>query len=158
MFIFWPCFSSPCTQANKPRVLLCKIITIKGKGDKQNQSKQWTGTEDWLSNIPHYLNDAHVALISLITVFWCSSHHGSAFRCFVDSLYFWRFTGNNHLTSATKHWKGKGFMWGKKYMKIKATYFSTFIIAISFCIPIYLKVLFQRDLTIAYFIVTCLSY
>ena len=46
----------------------------------------------------------------------------------------------------------------KKYMKIKATYFSTFIIAISFCIPIYLKVLFQHDLTIAYFIVTCLSY
>ena len=39
MFIFLPCFSSPCTQAYKQKVTLCKMITIKGKGNKQNQAK-----------------------------------------------------------------------------------------------------------------------
>ena len=61
-----------------------------------------------------YLTDAHVALISLIAVFLFSSHHGSVFRCFTDSLFFWGFTGNNYLTSATKHRKVKRFMRGKK--------------------------------------------
>ena len=60
------------------------------------------------------LTDAHVALISVIAVFWFSSHHGSVFRCFSDSLYFWGFTGNNYLTSATKHRKVKRFMRGRK--------------------------------------------
>ena len=38
MFIFWPFFSSPCKQAYKQEVLICKIITIKGKGNKQTQA------------------------------------------------------------------------------------------------------------------------
>ena len=41
-------------------------------------------------------------------VFWFNSHYydGSVFRCFVDSLCFWEIiTGNNHLTSATRHCK-----------------------------------------------------
>ena len=114
-------------------------------------SKQCTGTEDRLSNIQQYLNDVHVALISVIAAFLFSSHHGSIFCCFVDSLYSWRFTENNHLmiTSATKHRKVKGFMRGKKYMKIKTIYFttlsSTYIICK--CIPISLKVLFRHDLS-----------
>ena len=47
-------------------------------------------------------------------MFLFSSHHGSVFRCFSDSLYFWGFTWNNYLTSATKHHKVRGFMRGKE--------------------------------------------
>ena len=122
MFMFWPCFSSRCTKANKQSYTLQNNYhkNHKRKRKQAKPSKQWTGTKDWLSNIPHYLNEAHVALISAIEVVWFSSHNnGSVFRCFVDSLYSWRFTENNHLTSTTKHCKFKRFMWGKKYTKIK---------------------------------------
>ena len=57
----------------------------KRKIKQAKTNKQWTGTEDWLSNI-HYLTDEHVAPISVIAVFWFSSHHGSLFGCFPDSL------------------------------------------------------------------------
>ena len=119
MFIFWPCFSSPCTQRIKKESYALQYNYHKRKRKQAKPSKQWTGTEDWLSNTSHYLNDAHVALISVIEVVWFSSHDGSVFRCFVDSLYSWRFTESNHLTSATKQCKVKRFMWGKKYTKIK---------------------------------------
>ena len=36
-----------------------------------------------------------------------SALHGSLFRCFPDSLYFWRLTRNNHLSSATKKYEIK---------------------------------------------------
>ena len=61
----------------------------------------------------------HVALISENAVFSFYSHrHGSVFRCFPDSLFFWRLTGNNHLTSATKRFKVKRLMPGKKCIEI----------------------------------------
>ena len=131
-------------------------------------NKQWTGTEDWLSNI-HCLTDEHVAPISVIAAFWFSSHHGSLFGSngFSDSLYLWRFTGNNYITSAAKHRKIKRFMCGKKSVKIKRNStprirykqktFYYFVIATYplhipksslniNCIPAYLKVLIQHDL------------
>ena len=61
----------------------------------------------------------HVALISENAVFSFNSHrHGSVFRCFPDSLFFWQLTGNNHLTSATKRHRVKRLMPGKKCIKI----------------------------------------
>ena len=55
-------------------------------------------------NICYKMNE-HVALISENAVFSFNSHrHGSLFRCFPDSVFFWRLTGNNHLTSATKRY------------------------------------------------------
>ena len=53
----------------------------------------------------------------LSSVFWFNSPHyydGSVFRCFIDPLYFWGITGNNYLTSATKHRKFKRLMRGMK--------------------------------------------
>ena len=49
-------------------------------------------------------------------MFWLSSNHASVFRCFLGFLFLWRFTGNNHLTSATKHSKVKRFMRGMKQL------------------------------------------
>ena len=48
------------------------------------------------------------------SLFWFNSYHhdGTVFRCFPDSLLYWRFTGNNHLTSATRCRKFKRFMRG----------------------------------------------
>ena len=63
----------------------------------------------------------HVALISENAVFSFNSHrHGWVFGCFPDSLFFWRLTGNNHLTSAT-NWRFKvtGLMPGKKSINIE---------------------------------------
>ena len=53
---------------------------------------------------------------SVIAVFWLSSNHASVFRCFLGFLFCWRFTGINHLTSATKHRKVKRFMRGMKQL------------------------------------------
>ena len=63
-----------------------------------------------------FLTDEHVALISVIAVFWLSSNHGSVFRRFLCFLFFRWFTGSNHLTSATKHRKVKRFMRGMKQL------------------------------------------
>ena len=95
-----------------------KKIAIKGKRNKHKQTnKQYTGTEDLLKIFA--INDEHVALISVNAVFSFYSHrHGSVFRCFSDSLFFWRLSGNNHLTSATKRVKVKRLMPGKKCIKI----------------------------------------
>ena len=76
-------------------------------------NKQYTETEDLLT-IFAISNSEHVALILENAVFLFNSHHGSVFRCFHDSLFFWWFTGNNYLTSATKHRKVKRLMPGKK--------------------------------------------
>ena len=142
---------------------------LKRKLKQAKTNKQWTGTEDWLSNI-HYLTYEHVAPISVIAEFWFSSHHDSLFGCFPDSLYLWRFAGNNHITSAAKRRKFKRFMWGKKSIKIKRnttpwiryTVHAETILLLSYgyiyslriCktsldikrIPVHLKVLFQHDL------------
>ena len=61
----------------------------------------------------------HIALISENAVFSFNSHrHASVFHCFPDSLFFWRLSGNNHLTSAT-NWrlKVKRLMPGKKHLE-----------------------------------------
>ena len=49
-------------------------------------------------------------------MFWLSFNDGSVFRCFLGFLFLWRFTGNNHLTSATKLRKVKRFMRGMKQL------------------------------------------
>ena len=56
-------------------------------------------------------------------MFWLSSNNGSVFSCFLGFLFFWRFTGNNHLTSATKHRKVKRFMRGMKQLFCFSWYF-----------------------------------
>ena len=70
-----------------------------------------------------YLTDEHEALISVIAVFWLSSNHGSVSRRFLGFLFFQWFTGNNHLTSATKHRKVKRFMRGMKQLFCFSWYF-----------------------------------
>ena len=85
----------------------------KRKMKQAKTNKQYTETEDLLT-IFAISNGEHVALISENAVFLFNSHYGSVFRCFHDSLFFWWFTGNNHLTSATKHRKVKRLMPGKK--------------------------------------------
>ena len=61
----------------------------------------------------------HVALISENAVFsFNSHHHGSVFRYFPDFVFFWRLTGNNHLTSTTKRHRSKRLLPGKKCIKI----------------------------------------
>ena len=87
-------------------------IAIKGKTSKQKQTNKQIIQEQRI-----YFE--HVALISENAVFSFNSHrHGSVLRCFPDSLFFWRLTGNNHLTSATKRLKVKRLMPGKKCIKI----------------------------------------
>ena len=64
------------------------------------------------------LTDEHAALVHSVRVFQFNSPHhcdGSVFRCFVDSLYFYGITGNNHLSSATNHRKFKWLMRGMKH-------------------------------------------
>ena len=83
----------------------------KRKWNKKVTSNSKTGTKQTFT----ILTDEHVSLIHSV----CS---GSTLRiimmvqCFavVDSLYSWGITGNNHLTSATKHRKFKRLMRGIK--------------------------------------------
>ena len=49
-------------------------------------------------------------------MYWLSSNNGAVFRCFLGFLFFRRFSGNNHLTSATRHSKIKRFMRGMKQL------------------------------------------
>ena len=107
-----------CSSFDPVSVKRCKKICHKRKNKKAKTSKQYTRTaEDLLKYL--LLNDEHVALISENAVFSFNFHrHGSVFRCFPDSLFFWRLTGNNHLTSETKRLKVNRLMQGKKCIKI----------------------------------------
>ena len=91
-----------------------KYFYHKRKWNKEVTSNIKTGKKQ-IFNI-YYLTDEHVALISVNAVFCLSSNNGSVFCCFLGFLFFWRFTGNNHLTSATKHRKDKRFMRGMKQL------------------------------------------
>ena len=111
IFIFWTCFRT-LKRAYEQRIRRCKKIAIKGK-----TNKIYIGTEDLLKIFAILIGE-HVALILENAAFLFKSHrHGSVFRCFPDSLFFWRLTGNNHLNSATKRLKVKRLMPGKKYKK-----------------------------------------
>ena len=119
MFIFWPCFSI-LKRAYKKRIRRCKTNCHRRKDKQAKTNKQLQIPEQRIYLKYLILNDEHVALISVNAVFSFNSHrHGSVFRCFPDSLFFWRLTGNNHLTSATKHRKVKRLMPGKKCKKKK---------------------------------------
>ena len=102
---------SALINRNKKRQKNCH----KRKNKQAKTNKQYTGTEDLLK-IFAILIGAPVAVISVNN----SHRHGSLFRCFPDSFFFWRLTGNNHLTSAT-NWrlKVKRLMPGKKSINIK---------------------------------------
>ena len=92
----------------------------KRKKKQAKTNKQYTGTEDLLKIFAILIGE-HVAVISVNAVFSFNSHrHASVFRCFPDSLFFWRLTGNNHLTSAT-NWRLKvtRLMPGKKCINIE---------------------------------------
>ena len=56
-------------------------------------------------------------------MFWLSSNNDSVFSCFLGFLFLWRFTGNNQLTSATKHRKVQRFMRGMKQLFCFSWYF-----------------------------------
>ena len=101
---------------NKKRQKNC----YKRKNKQAKTNKQYTGTEDLLKIFAILIGE-HVALISENAAFSFKSHrHGSVFRCFPDSLFFWRLSGNNHLTSAT-NWRLKitRLMPGKKSINIE---------------------------------------
>ena len=107
-------------RAYEQRIKRCKKACHIRKNKQAKTNKQYTGTEDLLK-IFAILIGKHVAVISVNAVFSFNSHrHGSVFRCFPDSLLFWRLTGNNHLTSAT-NWRPKvtRLMPGKKCINIE---------------------------------------
>ena len=107
-------------RAYEQRIKRCKKACHIRKNKQAKTNKQYTGTEDLLK-IFAISTGEHVALISENAVFSFKSHrHGSVFRCFPDSLFFWRLTGNNHLTSAT-NWRLKvtRLMPGKKCINIE---------------------------------------
>ena len=100
-----------------------RITTINGNETR----KQPTAVKQEQNKIFTILTDEHVAP-GPFSVFWLNSPHhydGSVFRCFVDFLYFWGITGNNHLTSATKHDKFERLMRGKK--QLLSLFFLTFL-------------------------------
>ena len=120
MFIFWHCFST-LKRAYKQRIRKGQKNCHKRKKKQAKTNKQYTGTAEYLLKIFAISTGEHVALISENAVFSFNSHrHGSVFRCFPDSLFFWRVSGNNHLTSAT-NWRLKitRLMPGKKSINIE---------------------------------------
>ena len=118
MFIFWPCFST-LKRAYEQRIKRCKKTCHIRKLKERSKNKQTIHRNRGFTENIFYIN--WWALISENAVFSFKSHrHASVFRCFPDSLFFWRLTGNNHLTSAT-NWRLKvtRLMPGKKSINIK---------------------------------------
>ena len=83
------------------------IFTIKG-----NVIKRWPATLKQEQNKYLLFNWWARSTDFSNPVFWLSFNNGSVFRCFLGFLFFWRFTGNNHVTSAAKHRTVKRSMQG----------------------------------------------
>ena len=107
--------SVPLKREREQRLRICEITTVKGKRKKNARTNNLKQEEKIILRFLLF-NRRLLALNAVTAVNFANSQHGAAFCSSVDSLHCWRFLRNNDHTSATKYYKVKGSMRGKKWI------------------------------------------